>query len=91
MEIEAIEQAPRRFYSRIAVGIGDEFVTDREVFPVGPRRARRRRRWTAEEKAEHLALFADSGLSQVEYCEQMGLSPATFSLWCRQSRVAGEA
>lgn len=21
----------------------------------------------------------------------MGLSPATFSLWCRQSRVAGEA
>ena len=50
---------------------------------------RARRQWTAEEKTEHLALFAESGLTQAEYCEQMGLSPATFSLWCRQSRSSG--
>lgn len=50
-----------------------------------------RRQWTAQEKVEHLALFAESGLTQVEYCEQMGLSPATFSLWWRQSRGMGVA
>jgi transposase-like protein len=50
-----------------------------------------RRHWTLEEKAEHLALFAESGLTQVEYCEEMGISPATFSLWRRQSRVESPA
>ena len=50
-----------------------------------------RRHWSLEEKAEHLALFAESGLSQIEYCEEMGLSPATFSLWRRGSRVESPA
>lgn len=50
-----------------------------------------RRQWTPEEKAEHLALYAESGLTQAEYCEEMGLSPPTFSGWCRQSRGAGVA
>ena len=50
-----------------------------------------RRHWSLEEKAEYLALFAESGLSQAEYCEQMGLSPATFSMWRRQSRVESPA
>ena len=48
-----------------------------------------RRQWTSEEKAEHLALFAESGLTQARYCEEMGLSAATLSLWCRQSRESG--
>lgn len=48
-----------------------------------------RRHWSLKEKAEHLALFAESGLSQVEYCEEMGISPATFSLWCRHSQATG--
>jgi transposase-like protein len=50
-----------------------------------------RRQWTAQEKVEHLALFTESGLTQAGYCEQMRLSPATFSLWCRQSRAGGVA
>ncbi len=54
-------------------------------------KARVRRQWSLEEKTEHLALFAESGLTQAEYCEEMGLSPATFSLWYRQSRAAGVA
>jgi transposase-like protein len=54
-------------------------------------KSRIRRQWSLEEKTEHLALFAESGLTQGEYCEEMGLNPATFSLWCRQSRTNGVA
>ncbi|MGH6886246.1 MAG: IS66 family insertion sequence element accessory protein TnpA [Geminicoccales bacterium] len=50
-----------------------------------------RRQWSSEEKAGHLALFAESGLTQAQYCEEMGLSAATFSLWRRQSRETGVA
>ncbi len=50
----------------------------------------KRRRWTVAERDEHLAGFARLGLTQAKYCRQMGLSPATFSLWWRQARVRGE-
>jgi hypothetical protein len=53
-------------------------------------KARQRRHWTAAEKAEHLALFVESGLSQADYCDEMGLHPATFSFWCRQLRNGGD-
>ena len=50
----------------------------------------KRRRWTVAERVEHLAGFTTLGLTQAKYCRQMGLSPATFSLWCRQARVRGK-
>ena len=50
----------------------------------------KRRRWTEAEKAGHLADFAAQGLTQAKFCRQKGLSPATFSLWCRRRRVRGE-
>ena len=34
--------------------------------------------------------FAAQGLSQAGYCQQVGLSPASFSLWLRQARTRGE-
>ena len=50
----------------------------------------KRRRWTVAERVEHLAGFTTLGLTQAKYCRQRGLSPATFSLWCRQARARGE-
>jgi transposase-like protein len=47
----------------------------------------RRRRWVAEEKAEHVALCAKSGLSQRAYCQGVGISAATFSAWYRRARA----
>jgi transposase-like protein len=52
-------------------------------------KSRIRRQRTAEEKARHLALFAGSGLTQTAFCEQMGVSAATFSQWRRQARAMG--
>ncbi|MGB8294362.1 MAG: transposase [Polyangia bacterium] len=51
---------------------------------------RRRRRWTAEKKAEYVALFSESGLSQVEFSRKMGLCGSSLSLWCRQAQEAHE-
>ena len=54
-------------------------------------RPRSRRRWTEEEKAEHVVRFAGSGLNQAGYCAQAGFNAATFSSWCRRSRPGGAA
>ena len=51
---------------------------------------RHRRRWTAEKKAEYLALFSESGLSQVEFSRKMGLCGSSLSLWCRQAQEGKE-
>ena len=51
---------------------------------------RHRRRWTAEKKAEYVALFSESGLSQVEFSRKMGLCGSSLSLWCRQAQEAHE-
>lgn len=48
--------------------------------------ARSRRNYTAQEKAEHLALQEQSGLTQADYCREFGLNEATFSLWRRNAR-----
>lgn len=47
-----------------------------------------RRHWTAEEKTEYLALFAESDLSAMEFCREFAIPPATFALWRRQAREA---
>lgn len=46
--------------------------------------------WTEQDKTECLALFAQSGLTAAEFCRQLGISAATFSLWRRTAR-SGEA
>lgn len=50
-----------------------------------PRRVR-----SATERAECLALFAESGLSAAAFCREMQLSETTFALWRRQARTAAE-
>jgi transposase-like protein len=42
--------------------------------------------WSEQDKTECLALFAQSGLSAADFCGQLGISPATFSLWRRTER-----
>jgi transposase len=48
---------------------------------------RRRRRWTAEQKAEVLQRFASSGRSLTQFCEQAGLSTGMISAWRRRHRT----
>lgn len=51
--------------------------------------ARRRRVWSAEQKADYLAQFAASGTTATKFCQDTGLSTGTFSGWCRrQARAA---
>lgn len=52
------------------------------------RRAGGRRRWTAADKAAHLAAFTTSGRTIAAYCADAGVSLATFSLWRRDARRA---
>jgi transposase-like protein len=53
-------------------------------------KTRTRTCWTEQDKTECLALFAQSGLTAAEFCRQLGISAATFSLWRRTAR-SGEA
>lgn len=49
-------------------------------------KTRTRTCWTEQDKTECLALFAQSGLTAAEFCRQLGISAATFSLWRRNAR-----
>jgi transposase-like protein len=51
---------------------------------------RRRRRWTSAEKAKHLVLFAESGVSQAQFCRAMRVAAPTFSQWRRRTQSRGE-
>lgn len=51
-------------------------------------KTRTRTCWSEPDKAECLALFAQSGLNAAEFCRQRGMSAATFSLWRRAARGA---
>lgn len=51
-------------------------------------KTRTRTCWTAQDKIECLALFAQSGLNAAEFCRQLGMSAATFSLWRRAAHGA---
>lgn len=51
---------------------------------------RRRRRWTPAEKTKHLVLFAESGISQAQFCRAMRVPAPTFSQWRRRTRPRGE-
>lgn len=57
---------------------------------VTDRKPRRRRRWTPTEKAEHLVLFAGSGVSQAQFCRAMRVPAPTFSQWRRRTQQRGE-
>ncbi|HYN64039.1 MAG TPA: transposase, partial [Candidatus Limnocylindrales bacterium] len=53
-------------------------------------KTRTRTCWTEQDKKECLALFTQSGLSAADFCRQLGISAATFSLWRRSAR-SGES
>jgi hypothetical protein len=44
-------------------------------------------RWTHEERAVHVALWRESGLSKAAYCRAAELPYQSFYLWCRESEV----
>lgn len=39
--------------------------------------------------AERIRCFQDSGLRRKDWCQQNGISPSTFSYWCRKLEPAG--
>jgi len=51
---------------------------------------RPRARYTEQERADYLAKFERSGLSQSEFCREAKLYVSTFSLW-RRAATAGMA
>jgi hypothetical protein len=53
-------------------------------------RARPRRVCTAEQRADYLARFPPSGLTQAQFCRECGLSESTFSQWRHAARASAE-
>ena len=53
--------------------------------PGGPRR------WTAADKARHLAAFAARGGTLLAYCAAAGVPRATFTFWQRERRATTAA
>ena len=51
----------------------------------------RRRRHTADERADLLAEFHKSGLTQREFAARKGLSLSCLSIWLRKARVETES
>lgn len=47
---------------------------------------RTRRVYTQQEKADYLALFEQSGMTQAEFAKEMSINEATLSLWRRTAR-----
>ena len=47
--------------------------------------------WSAQERAEWLRLFQQSGQTAAEFCRDNGLSPATLSVWRQQLPEAGDS
>lgn len=45
-----------------------------------------RNHFTAEQRAEHLSAWTNSGQSQLEYCKQQGIKYLTFNKWIYKSR-----
>lgn len=56
--------------------------------PVPLTSARRRRIWSAEQKADYLGRFAASGTTATKFCQATGLATGTFSGWCRRQARA---
>jgi transposase-like protein len=47
---------------------------------------RTRRVYSTQEKADYLALFEQGGMTPADFCREMSLHEATFSLWRRSAR-----
>jgi hypothetical protein len=60
------------------------------VVPAAPRQRRfgGRRRWSAAEKAAHLAAFARSAWTADQFCRARDIPRSTFALWQREARGA---
>lgn len=55
------------------------------------RRAGGPRRWSAADKAAHLAAFAARSVPIPAYCADAGVPPSTLSVWLREARAARRA
>lgn len=51
-----------------------------------PREKKRRRRWTKAEKRRLVTEFAQSGKSQVSFCEERGIVLGTFRNWLNATK-----
>ena len=54
--------------------------------PAAEAATKSRRVYSPQERAEYLALFEQSAMSPADFCREMTLNEATFSLWRRQAR-----
>lgn len=54
--------------------------------PAAETATKSRRVYSPQERAEFLALFEQSAMSPADFCREMTLNEATFSLWRRQAR-----
>lgn len=61
-------------------------MTPATTTPAAETAPKSRKVYTAQEKAEYLALFEQGGMSPADFCREMSLNEATFSLWRRQAR-----
>ena len=52
-------------------------------------RSRTRHHWTAAEKAELIAAYQRSGLSQRDFALRQGIAPSNLPRWVRQAQAAG--
>ncbi|MGQ0642752.1 MAG: IS66 family insertion sequence element accessory protein TnpA [Gemmatimonadaceae bacterium] len=63
-----------------------ETIAPSDQLPRG--RSRRRRRWSAAEKAHQLAAFEKRGVSIKTFCAEAGIPRSSFNLWRQQARMA---
>lgn len=60
-----------------------------EVVEEAERDARGRRRVSAQQRAEYVRAYAESGLSQAAFAKREGLSYPTFAHWVQKAKRAG--
>jgi transposase-like protein len=61
-------------------------MTPPSTTPAAEAATKSRKVYTAQERADFLALFEQGGMSPADFCREMSLSETTFSMWRRQAR-----
>jgi len=47
----------------------------------------KQKKYSKEEREEHIARWKASGLKQTDYCRQNNIPPTTFYTWCRKKNT----
>jgi transposase-like protein len=61
-------------------------MTPAPLTPATETASRSRKVYSPQERADYLALFEQSAMSPADFCRELSLNEATFSLWRRQAR-----